>query len=45
METLRMQIEVLGSRPRDELSFIRSQQALDFLASLPPRAVVPWKTL
>ena len=45
METLKMQIEILGTRPADELSFIRSQQALDFLATLPLRPKVPWRSL
>jgi serine/threonine protein kinase len=45
METLRLQIDVLGSRPPEELEYIRSDQALQFLASLPHRAPVPWKTL
>lgn len=45
METIKMQIDVLGTRPDDELTYIRSQQALDFLNSIPKRATVPWKTL
>ena len=45
METLKMQIDVLGTRPEEELSFIRSQQALDFLATLPRKQTVPWRTL
>lgn len=45
METIKMQIDILGTRPEDELSYIRSQQALDFLVSIPKRATVPWKTL
>jgi serine/threonine protein kinase len=45
METIKMQIDILGTRPDDELTYIRSQQALDFLASIPKRATVPWKTL
>jgi len=45
METIKMQIDILGTRPDDELGYIRSQQALDFLASIPKRATVPWKTL
>lgn len=45
METLKLQIDVLGTRPADELEYIRSDQALQFLSSLPQRAMVPWKTL
>lgn len=45
METLRMQIDVLGTRPDDELTYIRSDQALAFLASLPKREQVPWTQL
>jgi serine/threonine protein kinase len=45
METLRMQIEILGTRPPEDLTFIRSQQALDFLATLPLRQKVAWRTL
>ena len=40
-----MQIQVLGTRPPDELTYIRSDQALQFLASLPPQAPVPWSRL
>ena len=42
-ETLRMQIDILGTRPDEELAFIKSQQALDFLAGLPHRPKVPWR--
>jgi hypothetical protein len=45
METLRMQIDVLGTRPADELAYIRSDQALQFLSSLPHRQAVPWSQL
>jgi serine/threonine protein kinase len=45
METLRMQLDVLGTRPEDELSFIRSAAALDFLAGLPRKPTVPWRNL
>lgn len=45
METLRMQIDILGTRPKEEIAFIRSQQALDFLDALPYRQPTPWKTL
>jgi serine/threonine protein kinase len=45
METITMQINVLGTRPKDELSYIRSDQALQFLAAMPPRAAVPWSNL
>lgn len=45
METISMQINVLGSRPADELAYIRSDQALQFLAAMPPKPTVPWKTL
>lgn len=45
METLRMQIDVLGTRPADELTYIRSDQALQFLASLPHKKPVEWSTL
>jgi serine/threonine protein kinase len=45
METLRMQIDVLGTRPADELTYIRSDQALQFLSSLPHRTQVPWSQL
>ena len=42
---LRMQIAVLGTRPADELSYIRSDQALQFLASLPPQQPVAWSRM
>ena len=42
-ETLRMQIDILGTRPEEELTFIKSQQALDFLEGLPHRTKVPWR--
>ena len=45
METLQLQIEILGTRPAEELTFIRSQQALDFLATLPQKPKVPWRSL
>lgn len=45
METIRMQIDVLGTRPADELSYIRSDQALQFLSAMPYKAPVPWSTL
>lgn len=45
METITMQINVLGSRPKDELEYIRSDQALQFLAAMPAKPKVPWSTL
>ena len=42
METLRMQISLLGTRPAEEVSYIRSEQALQFLSSLPFQLPVPW---
>jgi serine/threonine protein kinase len=45
MDTIRLQISVLGSRPPEELSYIRSDQALQFLAGLPPCVKVPWESL
>ncbi len=45
METLRMQIDVLGTRPADELTYIRSDQALQFLAALPYKKPVEWSHL
>lgn len=45
METIKMQIDILGTRPEDELTYIRSHQALEFLNSIPKRATVPWKSL
>lgn len=40
-----MQIDMLGTRPADELAYIRSDQALQFLAGLPHRDTVPWATM
>jgi len=45
METLRMQISVLGTRPADELAYIRSEQALQFLSSMPFQLPVPWSRI
>ena len=45
METLKLHIDVLGTRPDEELAFIRSQAALDFLADMPRKAAVPWRTI
>jgi serine/threonine protein kinase len=42
---LTFQIDVLGTRPADELSYIRSDQALQFLSAMPYKAPVPWSTL
>ena len=42
---LRYQINVLGTRPPEELTYIRSDQALDFLKQLPQMPTVPWSTL
>jgi hypothetical protein len=39
------QIDVLGTRPAEELSYIRSDQALQFLSAMPYKAAVPWSTL
>ncbi|RYG48500.1 hypothetical protein EON67_07560, partial [archaeon] len=40
-----LQINVLGTRPREELLYIRSEQALQFLAAMPYKQPVPWSTL
>jgi mitogen-activated protein kinase 1/3 len=45
METITMQINVLGSRPAEELAYIRSDQALQFLASMAPKPTIPWSTM
>ena len=45
METITMQINVLGTRPADELAYIRSPQALAFLAAMDYKPPVPWATL
>jgi hypothetical protein len=36
---------VLGTRPQDELAYIRSDQALQFLAAMPFKPKVAWSTL
>lgn len=36
---------MLGTRPKDELEYIRSDQALQFLAGMPQKPKVPWSTL
>lgn len=35
MEVCAMHIDVLGTRPPEELAYIRSDQALQFLAAIP----------
>ena len=40
-----MQINVLGTRPAEELSYIRSDQALAFLDRIPVKPAVPWATM
>ena len=44
-QTLSMHIELLGTRPADELEYIRSEEALRFLAALPVQAKRPWNTV
>jgi serine/threonine protein kinase len=44
-QTLTMHIDVLGTRPKDELDYIRSEEALRFLAALPVQPKKPWSTL
>lgn len=36
---------MLGTRPKDELEYIRSDQALQFLSGMPQKPKVPWATL
>jgi serine/threonine protein kinase len=43
-ETLRMQLEHIGSRPKDELEYIKSDEAQRFLAEMPRFARRPWRT-
>jgi serine/threonine protein kinase len=43
--TTREQINVLGTRPPEELAYIRSDQALQFLSAMPTKPKVPWGTL
>lgn len=45
LETLNMQLQVLGTPAPDELAFIKSDKALEFVRALPPRAPTPWATL
>jgi serine/threonine protein kinase len=45
MEVCSMQINVLGTRPEEELAYIRSDQALQFLHALPPKQKVNWSSL
>ena len=45
MSTIEMQINVLGTRPPDELAYIRSDQALAFLAGLPFKAPMSLSTM
>ena len=40
METITMQISILGTRPEKELEYIRSDQALAFLAAMPKKPKV-----
>ena len=43
LESLKMQFQVLGTpRPVDELAFIQSDKALEFIQALPPSPRVPW---
>lgn len=44
-QTLHMHMEVLGTRPAEELEYIRSDEAVRFLASLPHYAKKPWSTM
>lgn len=41
-QTIAMQMEVLGTRPDDELEYIRSEEALKFLRALPRYPKKPW---
>lgn len=39
------QFDIIGTRPPEELAYIRSDDARRFLDSLPRKAPVPWATL
>lgn len=41
-DTLRLQHEYLGTRPDDELAYIRSEEALKFLGTLPHKPQKSW---
>lgn len=45
VEVCGMQISVLGTRPEEELRYIRSDQALQFLHGLPFKPKVQWSSL
>ena len=42
-DVVAMQVALLGTRPAVELEYIRSAEALTFLAALPPAAKTPWR--
>ena len=44
-DVVRMQIEVLGTRPADEINYIRSTEAVAYLRALPLSSRKPWRDL